>query len=83
MSHDELVAALRRLDGLEERGKTPHFYLGGRPFLHFHGDGDERTADIRPPGAGEWERVPAATPADRAVLLERVTGALAATRTGR
>jgi hypothetical protein len=82
VTHDELVAAIRRLDGLEERGKTPHFYLGGTPFLHFHGAGDDLAADIRPPGAGDWERVPAATPADRAALLARVNGVLA-TRTGR
>ena len=82
MTHDELVTALRRLDGLEERGKTPHFYLAGKPFLHFHGAGDGREADIRPPGAADWDRVPAATPADRAALLARV-GEVLATRTGR
>ena len=82
MTHDELVAALRGLDGLDERGRTPHFYLAGRPFLHFHGAGGAQAADIRPPGAGDWERVPAATAADRAALLARVEGVLA-TRTGR
>jgi hypothetical protein len=82
VTQDELVAALRRLDGLEERGKTPHFYLAGKPVLHFHGAGAGLEADIRPPGAADWDRVPAATPADRAALLARV-GEVLATRTGR
>ena len=69
-THDDLLAVLRSLDALNERGRTPHFYRGGTPFLHFHGDGDGRTADLR--RGRDWERLPAATPADRAALLGRV-----------
>jgi len=69
-THDDLLAVLRSLDALNERGKTPHFYRGATPFLHFHGAGDARTADLR--RGGDWQRLPAATPADRAALLAQV-----------
>jgi hypothetical protein len=70
-THADLLEALRSLDGLVEKGKTPaHFYLRSRPFLHFHGTGDELCADLR--RAQDWERIPAATPAERAALLDAV-----------
>jgi hypothetical protein len=75
-THDDLLAALRALDGLVEKGKTPaHFYLRSRPFLHFHGTGGERCADLR--RDDDWERIPAATPAERAALLDAVRRHLA------
>ena len=70
-THEDLLEALRAVPGLVERGKRPGtFYRRSRPFLHFHGAGDARTADLRR-GDG-WQRLPAATPADRAALLAAV-----------
>ena len=75
-THDDLLDALRSLGQLVEKGKTPaHFYLGSRPFLHFHGAGDDCWADLR--RAGDWERIAAATPAERAALLDTVRRHLA------
>lgn len=74
-THDDLLVALRRLDGLTERGKTPgHFYRGSQAFLHFHGEGEDRAADLRRDGA--WDRLPAGTPAARAALLATVRTSL-------
>ncbi len=76
-SHADLLDALRSLDGLVEKGKTAgHFYVRSRPFLHFHGSDDERCADLR--RAEDWERIPAATPEDRAALLHTVQEHLSA-----
>lgn len=72
---DELLDALRSLPGLVERGTRPGtFYRRSRPFLHFHGSGHGRTADLRT--GGGWTRLPAATPADRAALLAAVEARL-------
>jgi hypothetical protein len=75
-THDDLLAALRRLGGLTERGKTPgHFYRGSQAYLHFHGQGHTRSADLRRDGA--WDRLPAGTPEARAALLATVRTSLA------
>jgi hypothetical protein len=75
-SHADLLDALRSLDGLVEKGKTAgHFYVRSRPFLHFHGSEDGLCADLR--RARDWERVPAATPDDRAAVLRAVQEHLA------
>ena len=79
MTHDDLVAALRAIEGLRDKGKAhPHFYLRSRPFLHFHGDDAGRYADVR--FGDDWEPVPAATPAQRRALLRRVTAHVGSVR---
>ena len=71
MTDDELVAALHAVDGLVDKGKVhPAFYLRSRPFLHFHGRGVDRYADVR--FGDDWEQVPSATPSQRRALLRRV-----------
>ena len=72
-SHEAFLAALRTVDGLTERGKTGgHFYAGSSPVIHFHGTGADRCADLRRTRTSDWERLPAATPEDRAALLGAV-----------
>jgi hypothetical protein len=74
-THEDLLDELRAVPGLVERGKRPGtFYRGSRPFLHFHGAGEAMTADLKT-GDG-WDRLPAATPADRAALLAAVEARL-------
>jgi hypothetical protein len=46
------------------------FYLGSKPFLHFHTDGARLWADIKRPD-GEWAEVPAMTKPERAKFLKR------------
>ena len=71
MSFDELVAALRQIDGLRDIGKRyPNFHYKSRPFLHFHGGPGGPCADVK--FAAEFERLSVATPAERAELLARV-----------
>jgi hypothetical protein len=71
-THEDLLAALRAVPGLAERGKVPgHFYRGSRALLHFHGSGSDRTADLKE-ADGSWTRLPAATPGERAALLAEV-----------
>jgi hypothetical protein len=77
-THADLLAALRDLHGIVEKGRTPaHFYHRSRAFLHFHGTGDHLVADVR--RADHWERWPVGTPEGRAALLcavrEHLTGA--------
>jgi hypothetical protein len=72
MSHDDLVAALRSIDGLKDVGKSlPNFQFRSRPFLHFHSGPDGTYADVRF-GSGDFEPVWASTPGERADLLARV-----------
>jgi hypothetical protein len=72
MSHAQLVAALRAVDGVVDVSHDrPNFHFRGRPFLHFH-EGDGGTyADVRF-GSGDFESVWASTPRERAELLARV-----------
>lgn len=71
MTHDELVEALRAVEGLVDVGHDPpNFHFRSRPFLHFH-FGDEGTyADVR--FGGDFEPVRASTPRERLELLARV-----------
>ena len=70
-THDDLVDALRQVEGLRDKGKVhPNFQLRSRPFLHFHRGERGVYADVR--FGDEFEPVPANTPAQRAVLLDRV-----------
>jgi hypothetical protein len=71
MDFDELVEALRAVEGLRDTGKRhPNFQYRSRPFLHFHSGERGIYADVR--WDSEFEPVPASTPAERADLLERV-----------
>jgi hypothetical protein len=72
MSHQDLVDALRALDGLDEvSGNPPNFHYRSRPFLHFHQHSEGTYADVRF-GRGDFEPVLASTPQERLELLARV-----------
>ena len=72
MTHEQLVAALRALDGLVDVGREhPNFHFRGKPFLHFHSDDEGTYADVRF-GSGDFEPMWAATPRERLELLARV-----------
>jgi hypothetical protein len=68
MTHDDLLTELRAMPSLKEKSPE-HFYRKSKPCLHFHGAGDAMVADLRT--TGDWERLPAGTPADRRTLLAR------------
>lgn len=71
MSHDELVAALRAVDGLVDVGRDPpSFHCRGRPFLHFHRSEEGTYADVR--FGGDFEPVWASSPQERQILLALV-----------
>jgi hypothetical protein len=78
MTHEELVEALRGVDGLVDvtgGSERPNFHLRGERFLHFHVDPDTgRTyADVKLAGpAAPFEPVWVATPDERKDLLRRV-----------
>jgi hypothetical protein len=75
-THEDLLQALRRVEGLAEKGKNPgHFYRRSVAFLHFHGTDADRYADVRV--GPDWVRMAADTPQARAVLLDRVRGIVA------
>jgi hypothetical protein len=72
LTHDELVVALRRLEGIVDvSGDPPNLDLRGRPFLHFHQAPEGTYADVRF-GRGDFEPVWAGTPKERLELLARV-----------
>jgi hypothetical protein len=72
MSHEQLIAALRAVDGLVDVSHDPpNFQFRGRPFLHFHADERGTYADVRL-GNGDFEPVWASTPRERIELLARV-----------
>ena len=73
MTHDDLVAELRAVDGLTDVGTDahPNFQFRRQPFLHFHERADGTFADVRL-GGGDFQRVWASTPGERAELLDRV-----------
>jgi len=72
MTHDDLVGALRAIDGLIDVSQDPpNFHFRSEPFLHFH-EGDEGTyADVRL-GSGGFEPIPASTAEERLSLLATV-----------
>jgi len=87
MSHEELVDALRALDGLVDvGGDPPNFQFRSRPFLHFHTSDEGTYADVRF-GTGDFEPVWASTPQERLELLARVAdhveGLTRSTKSGR
>ena len=72
VSHDDLVAALRSIEGLHDVGNYhPSFHFRSGPFLHFHVDTDGIYADVRL-GTHEFQPIPASTPEERQRLLARV-----------
>jgi len=72
MSHQDLVDALRAIDGLVDAGgDPPNFQFRSRPFLHFHTTEDGTYADVRF-GTGDFEPVWASTPQQRLELLAMV-----------
>jgi hypothetical protein len=72
VEHEELVAALRALDGVVDVGvDPPNLHLRGRPFLHFHEGPDGTFADVRL-GRGDFEPVPAGTARERLQLFALV-----------
>ena len=73
MSQEELVDALRAIDGLVDVGvDPPNFQFRNRPFLHFHTSDEGTYADVRF-GTGDFEPVWASTPQEGVELLARVT----------
>ena len=72
MSHNELIEALRAIEGLRDVGlNPPNFHFRSRPFLHFHDTAEGMYADVRF-GTADFEPVWAATPEERESLLRRV-----------
>ena len=72
MSHEELVDALRAIDGLDDLGQgAPNFAFRSRPFLHFHEHPDGIYADVRL-GGGDFQPVWVSTPGERLELLALV-----------
>ena len=63
---EDLIAALRAVDGLTEKSRGV-FYRKGRAFLHFHEDGDSFFADVR--GDEAFDRYEVKTPAARTRFL--------------
>ncbi len=73
MTHEQLLDALRAVDGLTDVGRDPpNFHFRSRPFLHFHTHDDRIYADVRF-GNGDFEPIWASTPQEREELLERVS----------
>ena len=71
MTFDDLVSALRQVEGLRDKGKVhPNFHFKSRPFLHFHSDELGTHADVR--FGPDFEAVPASTPEEREHLLSLV-----------
>jgi hypothetical protein len=72
MTHDELVAALRQIDGLRDVGNShPNFQFRSQPFLHFHDGPNGVYGDVRL-GTREFREIAASTPEEREALLARV-----------
>lgn len=73
----KLVDALRATDGLTAKGKSESaFYVGSKPFLHFHDEADGLRADVKWDGK-YFSREPVETHAQRVDLLKRVRTHLA------
>ncbi len=70
---EPLLRNLRNEAGLREKTRGT-FYRGSRAFLHFHEHGDELYADVRL--ANVFERLPATSAKDWALLVDRIRLAL-------
>src|SRR4051812_13489639 len=87
MTHDELVEALRAIDGLVDVGiDPPNFQFRSRPFLHFHTQDGRTYADVRL-GTGDFEPAWASTPQERlellATVIDHVESVSRSTKSGR
>lgn len=72
MTHEQLVAALRAVNGLVDVGHAPpNFHFRSQPFLHFHTHAEGMYANVRF-GSGDFEPVWVATAQERQELLARV-----------
>jgi hypothetical protein len=72
MTHEQLVEALRALDGVVDVGRDPpNFHCRSRPFLHFHQHEQGMYADVKF-GSGDFEPLWASNPRERQELLARV-----------
>ncbi len=69
----DVLAELRRLDGLTER-RPGVFYRRSKAFLHFHADPAGLFADLKVDGA--WTRSQVDRPEQRSSLIERVRSEL-------
>ena len=74
---ESLLAALRGVAALKERSRGV-FYLGSKPFLHFHEDPASIYADLKI--GGEFVRFRAETAAERHALLASVRQSVATAR---
>jgi len=73
---DKLVEALRATDGLNARGKSlSTFYIGSKPFLHFHDGPSGLEADVK--WDGGFIREPVETHAQRIALITQIHAYLA------
>lgn len=72
---EPLLVRLRAMPMLKEKSRGS-FYRGGRAFLHFHEHGDELYADLR--AGDDFERFPATSAKEQAVLFKTIKTALAA-----
>lgn len=70
---DDLIVALRGLEGVKEKGRGV-FYRGGKAFLHFHEDPAGLFCDVRL--SDDFERFRVSTSAERSAVLKRVRAAL-------
>ncbi len=73
---EPMVAELRRLDGLKEKGRSV-FYVKNRAFLHFHEDPEGLFCDVRLDPAGDFERRRVSTAEERKRVLGEVKRCLA------
>ncbi len=69
---EPLLAQIRALPGLKEKARGV-FYLKSRAFLHFHEDPAGLFADIRDPGAADFDRLRVDTDAGAHALTQRLT----------
>ncbi len=76
MELSELLVALRSTEGLSAKGKTQStFYIGSKPFMHFHDGPAGLEADVK--WVDTFERVPVGTAAQQKDLLRDVRAHLA------
>jgi hypothetical protein len=71
---EPLLIRLRAIDGLREKGRGV-FYVKSRACLHFHEDPAGLFADIRPPGADDFERIGIDGDQAREALIARAQAA--------
>lgn len=70
---EPLLVRLRRIPTLREKGRGV-FYAGARAALHFHEDPSGLFADVRPPGAVDFERIDVTGQTGRDEVLKRLRG---------